>query len=87
MIALLGHSGANILGMIGVVLVLWTYLLLQIGKLQAQSFAYSFWNLVGSLLIITSIWVHFNLASMVIEVAWALISLYGLIKSIKYLRR
>jgi len=79
----LQEQWANMVGLIGVALVLITYLLLQLDKLASESFAYSFWNLIGALLVLTSLLVHFNLSSLVIEVAWILISLYGIYKSLK----
>ena len=40
-------------------------------------------NLVGSLLLIASLSVHFNLASMLLEVVWSAIALLGLAKAIR----
>jgi hypothetical protein len=37
-------------------------------------------NLVGSLLLIASLMVHFNLASMLLEIVWSIIALLGLAK-------
>lgn len=42
-------------------------------------------NLVGAILLIYSLSVHFNLASMVLEIAWGIIALWGLV--IALLRR
>ena len=36
-------------------------------------------NLIGAVLLTISLWVHFNLASMLLEVAWAVIALWGLV--------
>ena len=38
-------------------------------------------NLVGSVLLIWSLTVHFNMASMALEVVWALIAVLGLAKA------
>ena len=40
-------------------------------------------NLVGSLLLIWSLTVHFNPASMALEIVWTLIALLGLVKAMK----
>ena len=40
-------------------------------------------NLVGSLLLIWSLTVHFNLASMTLEIVWTIIALLGLVKALK----
>jgi uncharacterized membrane protein len=69
---------ANILGLIGVVLVLSTYLLLQMRKITSHHFSYSALNLVSSLFIIFSLCYQWNLPSFIIEIVWALISAYGI---------
>lgn len=68
----------NTIGIIGVVMVLCCYFLLQIGRLSARSFWYSFFNFLGSVFILISLYYTWNLASGVIEIAWLLISVYGL---------
>ena len=40
-------------------------------------------NLVGALLLIVSLWVHFNLASMMLEIVWSAIAALGLAKSLR----
>ena len=39
-------------------------------------------NLIGAVLLLTSLAVHFNLAAFVLEVAWDMIALIGLIQAI-----
>lgn len=68
----------TIFGSIGVVVVLITYGLLLTNKLSASSFNYSFFNLVGSILILYSLIYQWNFPAFTIEVAWGLISLYGI---------
>lgn len=68
------------LGVIGVLLVLWYYFLLQIGKCTSDTLGYSVANLLGSGLVLISLCFNWNLASMIIEIFWVLISLYGVIK-------
>ena len=68
------------------VLVLFAYLLLQLGKMSPTTICYSFLNTLGSVFILVSLFYHLNIASAVIEVAWLIISLYGLIKAL-YIRR
>ncbi len=71
---------ANIIGMIGTALVVGTYFMLQLDRIDAKGFAYNFWNLVGALLLLISLLVHFNLASFVIELFWIAASLVGLFR-------
>jgi len=73
----------NILGLIGVSLILGYYFLLQIDKIPASSFSFSFANFVGACLILVSLWFNWNLASVVIEFFWMLISLYGIYRAIR----
>lgn len=44
-------------------------------------------NLVGAVLLLISLSVHFNLAAFVLEVCWGLIALAGLIKALNEGRR
>lgn len=68
------------LGIVGVVLVLWYYFLLQAGKCQANSLAFSMGNFIGSILLLISLWFSWNVASVSIELAWCLISFFGIIR-------
>ncbi|GHA18531.1 hypothetical protein GCM10008090_30160 [Arenicella chitinivorans] len=69
---------ANIIGMLGTSMVVGTYFLLQLNKLDAKGLAYNLWNLVGAVLLLISLLIHFNLASFVIEIFWIAASLVGL---------
>ncbi|MEO0596448.1 MAG: hypothetical protein AAF126_10085 [Chloroflexota bacterium] len=68
----------NIIGMIGVAIILVTYFLLQTDRIQARELRYSILNAIGSGFILLSLIVDFNLPSFIIEVAWVLISLMGI---------
>ena len=72
---------ANIIGMIGTGLVVGTYFLIQLDKMDPKGLAYNFWNLTGAVLLLISLLVHFNLASFVIELFWIAASLIGLYKA------
>ena len=74
---------ANSCGMLGVVIILLAYALLQTGKMLAKSFIYSFINLIGSCLILISLMHHWNLPSFIIEIAWIIISLWGMYRSFR----
>lgn len=66
------------IGILGTILIVGTYLLLQSNKIDAKSLSYNICNLVGSVLLLISLCVNFNLASFVIECFWILASLIGL---------
>ncbi len=69
------------IGLFGVFLILVAYLLLQIGRLNSKDFFYSLMNLFGSMCLLFSLFYHWNFPSVVIEIVWFLISVYGLWKS------
>jgi len=71
------------IGIVGVGFVLISYLLLQIDRIEPKSVSYSLLNLAGAILILISLYFTFNLASFIIEIAWLLISAYGLVKAIR----
>lgn len=70
----------DLLGIIGVSLILYFYFLLQAGKCTAQNLSFSIGNLIGAILILISLWFQWNLASVIIEIAWCFISAYGVVK-------
>lgn len=74
----------NIIGGIGVFLILISYLLIQIGKIKQSNIWYSAANFLGAALVLFSLYYEFNLSAFIIEVFWLLISLYGVIKYIKH---
>jgi len=69
----------DIIGLSGVALLIITYALLQLDKIDPKGFWYSFNNLIVAVLVTVSLIYTPNLASIVIEVFWFIISLYGLI--------
>jgi hypothetical protein len=70
----------DVVGIVGVAMVLATYFLLQSERIDSKGFLYSFLNLLGALFIVFSLLYSWNLASFIIEFFWILISLYGLKK-------
>lgn len=75
----------NIIGLIGVFLILSAYFLLQIDRVSPDSIIFSLTNTIGSSFILVSLFHTWNLASGVIEFCWLAISIMGLMKAI-YLR-
>jgi hypothetical protein len=71
----------DLVGFIGVLLIVFAYLLLQLDKLPSSSPRYSLLNAAGALLIIVSLIFSFNLSAFIVEVFWFLISLLGLWRS------
>lgn len=75
------------IGILGVVLTLVAYLLLQTERLDSRSRAYSALNLFGSVAILVSLAFDFNISAALMEGCWAVISLYGLVKAVRAMRR
>ena len=73
---------ANIIGLAGSAMMVVAYAYSNIAK-QINFVFFNLLNLVGSLLLIWSLTVHFNLASMALEIVWTLIALLGLVKAMK----
>ena len=73
----------DLIGLTGVGLLIITYALLQLDKIDPKGFWYRFNNLVVAILVTVSLIYTPNLASIVIEVFWFLISLYGVVMFFK----
>ena len=70
----------DLIGILGAVCALISYWLLQANKMSPSGFAYPGINLAGSAMIIFSLTNSWNLTAFIIEVFWALLSLYGLLR-------
>jgi len=68
----------DFVGNVGVVILMITYLLLQLNKLRSDELAYSLLNAIGATLIVLSLLVNFNLSALLMEVFWVLISFLGI---------
>ncbi|MGD9152809.1 MAG: hypothetical protein PVG30_04015 [Gammaproteobacteria bacterium] len=65
-------------GIVGDILIISAYFLLQLGKVSGKSLPYLFLNLLGALFLLFSLIFAWNLAAFTIEIAWMLISIYGI---------
>ena len=63
---------------IGVVILIITFLMLQLNKLPSSGLAYSLLNAIGASLIVVSLLFDFNLSALLMEVFWVLISCVGI---------
>ena len=71
---------ANIVGLIGSALMVIAYAYSNVAP-RVNFVLFNLLNLVGAVLLGASLTVHFNLASMVLEIVWAGIALLGLAKT------
>lgn len=71
----------DIIGLIGVSIVLIAYYFLNVGKTSSSSMSYLYMNLLGSIMVLISLYYSWNLSSVIIEIAWILISLLGIYRN------
>jgi hypothetical protein len=70
----------DIVGLVGVVTILVGYALATTGRLDPKGAPSLAVNFVGASLILLSLTAKFNLSAAIVEAAWALIALIGLIR-------
>jgi predicted membrane protein len=71
------------IGFFGMIFIVVAYLLLQTNKYTISSMPYQLLNLLGAILLLISLFVHFNLGSFIIEIFWIIITIYGIVTNIK----
>ena len=74
----------DLIGNVGVVVLMITYLMLQLNKLRSDGLAYSVLNAVGASFIVVSLVVNFNLSALLMEVFWVLISFVGVYRYFRF---
>lgn len=74
---------ADIIGTLGMFLVVTAYFGLEIGFFSRLQLRYYLLNFFGALFLLTSLLIHFNLGSFIIELFWIAISLMGIIRCIQ----
>jgi hypothetical protein len=72
------YGPLDFVGNVGVVVLMITYLMLQLNKLSSDGLAYSALNALGASLIVVSLLFDFNLSALLMEVFWVLISFIGI---------
>lgn len=73
---------ATIIGLVGSGLMVIAYGYSNMAK-RIDFLVFNVLNLVGALLLIYSLTVHMNMASMVLEIVWAAIALFGLVQVLR----
>jgi hypothetical protein len=72
----------DVAGLAGAAIFVCAYFANQQRWLRSDDWRYPAANLLGALLILLSLWFEWNFPSAVIEIIWALISLWGIGKSL-----
>ena len=74
----------DLIGNIGVIVLMIAYLMLQLNRLSSSGLAYSVLNAIGASLIVVSLLVNFNLSAFLMEVFWVLISCVGIYRYFRF---
>jgi multidrug transporter EmrE-like cation transporter len=74
----MSYGVLDLVGNIGVVILVATFLMLQLNKIPSDGLAYSVLNAIGASLIVVSLLFDFNLSALLMEVFWVLISFVGI---------
>jgi hypothetical protein len=69
-------------GLVGVGLILIAYAGAALDRLKATTAVACAMNLIGAVLILTSLSQAFNLSAVIMEGAWALVALFGLVRAV-----
>ncbi|QTD57092.1 CBU_0592 family membrane protein [Parasphingorhabdus cellanae] len=77
---MLGDFSANVIGILGSILIVSAYAY-NVYAQDVNPFVYNGMNLIGALLLTVSLLVHFNLASLLLEIVWIAIAVGGLWKA------
>ncbi len=72
----------DLLGVVGVSIVLLAFILLQSARVEFDDYSYLALNGVGAALGVFSLFFEFNLSVMLMEGAWVLVSAYGFVRRV-----
>jgi hypothetical protein len=67
-------------GLVGVAMIIYAYLMLQLDKMEEDELQYSVLNGVGAMLILVSLIGAWNVSAFVMETIWVAISMIGVVK-------
>jgi hypothetical protein len=72
---------ANIVGLIGSAIMVIAFAYSNLTK-RMNLVLFNLLNLLGAVMLGASLMVHFNMASLALEIVWAAIALFGLVKAL-----
>ena len=78
----MSYTWFDLVGNLGVFLVVLAFYLLQTERLNSRDIRYSLLNLTGAILLLISLLVNWNLSSVIIELFWIAISLIGIVRHV-----
>ncbi len=68
------------MGLVGVAFYLSSYAALQFGFIDGKKVSYPFLNFMAASCVLISLFENFNMPSMLVQISWITISLYGISK-------
>ena len=83
----MNYGWFDLIGNIGVLLMVIAYLLLQVQRISSTAVSYLALNVIGAVMVIISLTFRFNLSAFLMEAFWLLISLYGLARTLFFKTR
>ena len=72
------YTWSDFIGNIGVVILLTTYYLNVVGKIDSKGWQYNLANLIVAVLLGINLYYKPNISSIIIEIVWFIIASYGL---------
>ena len=73
----------DLVGLLGTVLVVGSYFLLQSGRLSGTGLPYQLINIAGSTCILVSLVGGFNLSVALLQCTWIAISIFGIVRGLR----
>ena len=74
----MSYQFSDVIGNLGVIMIIGSYFLIQIGRMSATGLRYTVINMLGAACILFSLYFEFNMSAFLVELFWLLISLVGL---------
>ncbi|OGT42994.1 MAG: hypothetical protein A3F42_05620 [Gammaproteobacteria bacterium RIFCSPHIGHO2_12_FULL_37_34] len=75
---------SDVIGLIGVTLMLIAYFMINTHKMTVKQLSYQLLNFVGAGLVLFSLYFNWNMSAVVIEIVWMLISVMGMYKIVRH---
>jgi len=79
----MAYHWSDLVGNLGVAMIVLAYLAMQIGRLDGRGMAFSALNAAGAAFILVSLYYDFNLSAFIIEVFWIAISMIGIVRALR----
>ena len=79
---MISSLAADIIGLCGSVIFIGAFLYANISPAM-NKILFNIFNLIGAIFLLISLSVHFNLAAFVLEAAWAMIAMFGLVTALR----